>query len=354
MQLIQADPLRRFCAAAFEYAGMPAEDADIAADTLVEADLRGVHSHGVWWTPTYVRRLRQGGLNPSPDIKIIRETQAMVLLDADKSMGQIASVVAMRHAIQKAKSVGVGIAGVRNSNHFGAAAYYAQMATSQNLIGFASTDAEPIMGPPGGASAVVGNNPFAYAIPVAPDFAIVLDMAQSVVAWGKIFLAAQRNEKIPPTWALDPAGAATDDPHAAMQGLLLPAGGYKGYGLALVIEVLCGVLTGATFGLSVPPMTDDTTAQDFGHFFMALDVDQFMPVDEFRRRMGILVAEHRAVPLAAGVDRVYLPGEIEHLKREERLKSGIPLETYVLAALAQLGQELELDTTALAGRVIVP
>jgi LDH2 family malate/lactate/ureidoglycolate dehydrogenase len=194
---------------------------------------------------------------------------------------------------------------------------------------------------------VVGNNPLAYAIPATPDFAIVLDMAQSVVAWGKIFLAAQRGEKIPPTWALDAAGEPTEDPHAAMQGLLLPVGAYKGYGLALGIEALCAVLTGAKFGLGVPPMTDDAAPQDFGHFFLALDINRFMPLDEFQQRMAKLMAEHREVPLLKGVDRIYLPGEIEHLKRDQRLKSGIPLETYVVESLAQLGKALDLSTNFL-------
>jgi LDH2 family malate/lactate/ureidoglycolate dehydrogenase len=344
---IQADPLRHFCTAAFEWAGVSAEEAAIIANTLVEADLRGVHSHGVWWMTTYIRRLQQGGVNPRPEIKTVRETPAMVLLDADGSMGQIAGVRAMQRAIEKAKSAGVGIAAVRNSNHFGAAAYYALLAVRENQIGFATTDAEPTMAPWGGAKLVVGNNPLAYAIPATSDFAIVLDMAQSVVAWGKIFLAAQRGEKIPPTWALNAAGEPTTDPHEAMAGLLLPVGEYKGYGLALGIEVLCAILTGATFGLSVPPMTDNSAPQDFGHFFMALNIDHFIPFGEFQERMARLMAEHRQVPLLKGVEQIYLPGEIEHLKRAQRLQSGIPLEAYVVESLLELGGALDLDISPL-------
>jgi len=347
--LVHADPLRRFCAAAFERVGVPEQDAATVADTLVEADLRGVHSHGVWWLVTYTQRLRHGGLNPQPNLSVVRETGAMVLLDADRAMGQVASVAAMRRAIDKARAGAVGVAAVRNSNHFGAAAYYALMAAAEGQIGFAVSDAEPTMSPWGGAQAVVGNNPIAYAIPAGPDERIVLDMAHSVVAWGKIFLAAQRGESIPATWALNLAGEPTEDPNEAMAGLLLPVGGYKGYGLALVMEILSSVLVGATFGLRVPPMTDATAAQDTGHFFLALDIGHFMAPDAFQQRMVDLIAEHRGVPRANGVERIYLPGEIEHLKRQQRVRFGIPLEPYVIDALTRLGEELSLDTRVLRG-----
>lgn len=347
--LIQAEPLRQFCCAAFKRVGLPAEDAASVADTLVEADLRGVHSHGVWWTLTYIQRLQQGGVNPRPNIRVVRETQAMALLDADRGMGQVAGMEAMRRAIQKAQGCGVGVVSVRNSNHFGAAAYYALMAAQADQVGFAVSDAEPTMAPWGGAKTIVGNNPLAYAIPATADFNIVLDMALSVVAWGKIFLAAQRNEKIPATWAVNQAGEPTEDAREAMAGLLMPVGGYKGYGLALVMEILSSVLAGATFGLGVPPMSDATAAQDTGHFFMAIDINHFMPLAEFQQRMVNLIHEHRDVPRLPGVEQIFLPGEIEHLKRKQRLESGIPLDPYVLVALIQVGQELDLDTRALNG-----
>lgn len=345
--VIRPEPLRQFCAAAFERVGLTPADAAAVADTLVEADLRGVHSHGVWWTLTYTQRLKAGGVNPRPNIQVLRETAAMAVLDADRGLGQVASLAAMRRAIQMAKGCGVGVVTVRNSNHFGAAAYYALMAAQAGQIGFAVSDAEPVMAPWGGAKAVVGNDPLAYAIPATDGFSIVLDMALSVVAWGKIFLAAQRNEKVPATWALNQAGQPTEDAHEAMAGLLNPVGGYKGYGLALVMEVISSVLAGASFGLGIPPLTDATIAQDTGHFFMALDIEHFMPMGEFRQRMDSLIHEHRDVPLLPGVERIYLPGEIEHLKRKQRLEAGIPLDRYVVAGLIRLGDELELDTSEL-------
>ncbi len=346
-KLVQVEPLRRFCSAAFQRVGVSADDAATVADTLVEADLRGVHSHGVWWLTRYTQRLRHGGLNPKPNLRVAHETPAILLLDADRAMGQVAAAAAMRHAIRKAKLSGASVVGVRNSNHFGAAAYYALMAAQENQIGYATTDAEPTMAPWGGTKAAVGNNPLAYAIPTGRDFTIVLDMAQSVVAWGKIFLAAQRGEKIPSTWAFNAVGEPTEDPHEAMEGLLMPVGGYKGYGLALVMEILSGVLTGAAFGLSMLPMADETASQGHGHFFMALDIGQFLPLAVFQERMDQLIAQQREVPLAKGVDRVYLPGEIEHSKREQRLKTGIPLDPYVIEALAQLAVEMDLDPTGL-------
>jgi LDH2 family malate/lactate/ureidoglycolate dehydrogenase len=348
LPVIPVEPLRRFCVAAFAQVGVPPGDAAIVADTLVEADLRGVHSHGVWWVKGYTERLRLGGLNPHPHLAIVRETPAMVLLDADGALGQVASVAAMRQAIAKAKTGGVGVAAVRNSNHFGAAAYYAQMAAGAGQIGFATTDAEPTMAPWGGAQKlVVGNNPLAYAIPVDDDFTLVLDMAQSVVAWGKIFLAAQRGEKIPTSWALDAAGEPTDDPQAAMAGVLLPVGGYKGYGLALVMQILSSVLSGATFGPTMPQMADPSIVQGHGHFFLALDIAHFSDPADFRQRMAQVVAEQRATPLAKGVERIYLPGEIEHHKRQARLAQGIPLEPYVVNALLAVGEELGVATDEL-------
>jgi LDH2 family malate/lactate/ureidoglycolate dehydrogenase len=164
-----------------------------------------------------------------------------------------------------------------------------------------------------------------------------------VVAWGKIFLAAQRGEKIPVTWALNAQGAPTDDPHEAMAGLLLPVGGYKGYGLALVMEILGSVLAGATFGPDMAPMSDDTAPQDVGHFFMALDVNQFLPLGIFRQRMGRLIKEHRSVPRRTGIERIYLPGEIEHELRARRLVDGIPLEPHMIKALTALGEQLDVE-----------
>lgn len=340
---VPSDSLRRFCQAAFEAVGLASPDAALAADTLVEADLRGVPSHGTWWVGTYTRRLRAGGVNPRPDLRFLQEAPAAAVLDADDALGQVAAAAAMRRAIQMAREAGVGAVAVRRSNHFGAAAYYAMLAARENLIGFATTDADPILPPWGGSRPVVGNNPLAFAIPVEGSFPLVLDMAQSVVAWGKIFLAAQRGEAIPPTWAFDARGQPTTDPRRAMVGMLQPVGGYKGYGLALVMEVLGGVLSGARFGLDIPPMEDDSASQAYGHFLLALDIAHFMSPETFQTRIERLVAEHREVPPAAGVRRTYLPGEIEHLKREENLRVGIPLEPHALQTLKDVGAELELD-----------
>ena len=282
-------------------------------------------------------------MNPRPAIRVLRETPALALLDADGAMGQVAGVRAMQLAMEKAKTSGVGVVTVRNSNHFGAAAYFALLAARQDQIGFAVSDAEPIMAPWGGAKAVVGNNPLAYAIPAGGGFNVVLDMAQSVVAWGKIFLAAQRGEKIPATWAVGADGMPTESAHEALAGLLLPVGGYKGYGLAVVMEILSSVLVGATFGSGMAPMSDDSARQDIGHFFMALDISHFMPPDAFRERMTRLLDEHRAIPCRAGVERIYLPGEIEHDRRVERLAAGIPLDPYIMKVLEAVGEELDLD-----------
>lgn len=341
---IPADRLHGFCIQAFEQVGLSTQDAALVADTLVDADLRGVHSHGTWWMDTYTERLRRGGLNPKPQLQIVRDLPAMAIIDADGAAGQVASAAAMRLAIDKARSSGVGVCAVRNSNHFGAAAYYAMMAAQEGQIGFATTDAEPTMAPWGGLKLVVGNNPLAFATPVDDEFALVLDMAQSVVAWGKIFLAAQRGEKIPAGWAINSDGLPTEDPVQAMAGFLLPVGQHKGYGLALMMEILSGVLSGAVFGASMPPMEDPTASQGHGHFFLAIEISHFMLLSEFKQRMSLLAAEQRDVPLAPGVERIYLPGEIEYEKKRERLRTGIPLEPYIIESLTNLGERMKLDT----------
>jgi LDH2 family malate/lactate/ureidoglycolate dehydrogenase len=341
---IPADQLRRFCVQAFEQVGLSTRDAALVADTLVDADLRGVHSHGTWWLTTYTERLRHGGLNPNPQIQIVRDLPSMAIVDAGGATGQVASAAAMRLSMDKARSSGVGVSTVRNSNHFGAAAYYAMMAAQEGQIGFATTDAEPTMAPWGGLKLVVGNNPLAFAAPVDDEFAVVLDMAQSVVAWGKIFLAAQRGEKIPAGWAVTPDGEATEDPVQAMAGFLQPVGQHKGYGLALMMEILSGVLSGAVFGASMPPMEDPTASQGHGHFFLAIEISHFMPLMEFKQRMSRLVAEQRYVPLAPGVERIFLPGEIEYEKKKRRLQSGIPLEPYIIESLTALGRDMGLET----------
>lgn len=347
VMVLQAEALRRFCTAAFRQALMWEEDAALLAETLVEADLRGVHSHGVMLLPRYVRGLKVGGVNPRPEVKVVVETAAVALVDGDNGMGQMASVKAMELAIEKARRLGVGAVGVRNSNHFGAAAYYAMLALPHDMVGFATTNAPAVMAPWGGVTPTVGNNPFAYAMPAGRERPLVLDMACSTSARGKIRLAAQKGERIPLGWALTKEGEPTEDPHEALAGLLAPVGGYKGYGLAVIIEALAGVLTGALFARDIPRAGLESSEVFYpyhvGHFFGALDIGCFLSIAEYKARMDRLIGQIRSTALAKGVDRVYLPGEIEFEHHERRLREGIPTSYAVVRELKRLAEELGLE-----------
>lgn len=341
------EDLKRFEVEAFKIAGLSPEDAEKVADTCVQADLRGVHTHGAFHLLRYCRRLRGGGANARPDIGVVKETENTALLDGDNGLGQVICIRAMEIAIAKARGRGVSAIAVHRSNHFGAAAYYAMMAVEQGMIGYITTNVSSRLAPTGGITACYGNNPIAYAIPTGKEPTVILDMSLSVVARGKIRLAANRGAKIPLDWATDKHGVPTDDPKRALEGLLLPIAGYKGYSLALVGEVLSAVMSGANVGRDVGQLTldDAVTPRNIGHFCMAIDVNCFMPIEEFRQRMDALIHQIKSSGLAKGVERIYLPGEIEYLKWRERLTNGIPLKPEIWQVLCDVRQELEMKTS---------
>ena len=340
-----ADQLHRFCTAALMAVGVPERDAAITADTMVQADLRGVSSHGVVRLPAYVKRLEAGVVNARPSVSVVRETVAAALVDGDNGLGQVVAYRAMELAIEKARQAGTGTVGVRGSNHSGASAYYAMMALPHDMIGIVYTSgAANIMAPWGGITPLLGNNPIAYAIPADKELPVVLDMACSVVARGRILVALKKGEKIPPTWALNKYGEPTTDPQEAHDGLVQPIGGYKGYGLALVVGVLSAVLTGSAFGRQVTDFYNDlVNPQNVGHLLQAVAIDAFMPADAFRRRMGEVIQEIKSSELARGVDRIYLPGEIEFLTHAERSRNGIPISLPIARELQALGERLRIE-----------
>ena len=243
-------------------------------------------------------------------------------------MGQVAGVQAMDLAIAKAKQFGIGAVGVRESNHFGAAAYYTMRAIDHDAIGFCSTNGIQVMAPYGGVTPSLSNTPIAYAIPAQEERPLMLDMAVSVVAAGKVALAKRKGESIPPDWALTDEGVPTTDPSIAT--LMAPVGGPKGYGLAVVLDALCGVLTGALFGQDVRRGGIPNTPQAMGQLFMALDIGHMMPVEEFKQRMDVQIRQMRDSDKAKGVDRVYLPGEIELERKEHFLRDGIAFATQIV------------------------
>jgi len=336
VRLVRPDDLHRCVTELLQSAGLPEKDAALVAQTLVEADLRGVHSHGVMRVPTYLARIQAGEVNPRPNMRLSYDDRSRAALEADGAMGQVAADAAMRTAIERAVEYGIGAVTVRNSRHCGAMAYWAMMALDADCIGFATTNAGMNMAPTGGRQKIVGNNPFAVAVPTSRPWPMVLDMATSVVAGGKLDVAALRGQEIPLGWALDPDGQPTKDPVVARKGSLLPVGGPKGYGMAVMLDVLCGVLSGGRFG-------GNLGAPGSGHFFLALKVEGYIPIDEFRQRMDALIDQIHASPLAPGSERIYLPGEIEFNLEQERQRSGIPLEQRLLDRLDQLGVERGID-----------
>ncbi len=344
-RIVAKDDLHATVVAIGSALGMPEADARTLADTLVEADLRGVHTHGVAALPGYARRLRGGGANPVPRVRIAHRRGVISIVDADHGLGQVGSRFAMERAIEAARASGIGAAAVRNSSHFGAAAFYAAMALPHDMIGFATTSAGNRIAPIGGRTPVVGNNPFAWAIPAATERPIILDMAQSVVAAGKIGMAARKGEKIPLGWALDAQGRPTDDPLAGVAGLLVPIGGPKGFGLALIVDILCGALSGAALGRELAKPHQPDTPSQIGHFFMAIDVASFTDAESFKVRVdGMIRQIHESEPASPGTP-LYVPGEIEWRLRERRLSDGIPLLESILADLRALADELGLGAS---------
>jgi LDH2 family malate/lactate/ureidoglycolate dehydrogenase len=319
--------------------GAPEEEARIVTEGLMTAAL--------WWHPgkgqaleklfRYHRRVGNGGIVPGAAMSWVRESAACALLDAAKGFGYVAADRAMKRAIAMAGEQGIGVVGVRNSNHFAIAGYHALKAAEAGLIGGALTNAGAEMAPTGSAKAVLGTNPWGVAVPRRNAPPIVLDMALTVSGKGMMRWHQRAGKPIPETWALTPEGARTTDPAAAMEGALLPIGDCKGYGLSLVTDVLTGVMTGALFGLSV---FQDDTHFDVGHLLLALDPEAFIPGDAFHSRLEKLVAEVKSAPPLDPARQVLLPGERELRSAEERRRSGVPVDRETVARLGDLSAAL--------------
>jgi LDH2 family malate/lactate/ureidoglycolate dehydrogenase len=341
---VPARKLSAFCSACFEKLGLSPRNARLTAENLIFANLRGVDSHGVIRLKIYADRLQAGGFNPKVRPQVVAEHESSALIDARHGVGQVAASAAMKLAVRKAKKTGAAIVSVRNSNHFGASAFYAMQAVEHEMIGFAATNAGPTMAPTGGREGRLGNNAMAIAVPAGKSPPIVLDMATGAVAWGKIFVAQQAKKKIPTTWALDKHGVPTDDPNAAAhQGLIQPFGGYKGYGLSLLIDILTGVLSGGGFSTHVRTLYKEIeTPSQVAHTCVALRVEAFMPLAEFQRRMEAIIQLMHSCPSAPGVERIFVPGEIEYETERRRRIEGIPLNAELRKELKTLAAQLRV------------
>jgi LDH2 family malate/lactate/ureidoglycolate dehydrogenase len=335
--LIPTEHLVGFITAVLIKAGLTQEDAAVITDSLIFADLRGIASHGVVRLTSYLERVEKGVMDLNPAMPFVRDYPASALLDAKNGFGQLAGVRAMDKTIEKARACGIGAVAVRNSNHFGVAAFFAMRALQKQMIGVALTNASPGIAPFRAKAALVGTNPIAIAIPAAREKPVVLDMASSVVARGKIRLAQLAGKRIPLDWALDANGKPTDDPTAALKGTMAAIAGPKGSGLSLMIDLLTGVLTGSSLTGDVRNITDTSGPCQTGHLFLAIDPSKFGDVDEFLRDVDQVVRRIKALESVDG-GPIYLPGELELLLETQRRAEGIPLDAETQASLASVAE----------------
>jgi LDH2 family malate/lactate/ureidoglycolate dehydrogenase len=341
---VSAAAMRRFIGAAFEAVGFSARDATQVAGLMTEADLQGSDGHGIIRLAPYIKRIQSGGMNVRPDIRIVRERAAMALVDGDNGIGHLVVSRAVDIAIEKARAAGVAWVGVRHSNHAGPASLYARKPLEHDMLGlyFAVGNANHL--PPwGGMDMLLSTNPLAAAIPAGTQPPVVLDMATTVAAYGKVKAKAKRGEPMPEGWMIDRAGQPLLDPRRANEGFLLPIGGYKGYGLALVVGLLAGTLNGAAMGRDVIDFNADfSTVTNTGQAILVIDLAAFGDPADFKRAVDALVGDLRGGARLPGVERIWLPGEQSHGKRRRHAREGIPLPEALLAELNTLAGELAI------------
>ena len=337
-----AASLRAFVAQTFEKVGMPADDASTVAALMVDADLGGAEGHGVFRLPQYVRRIRAGGINLHPNIRIEREQDGMALIDGDNGIGHVVMKAATLKAIAKAKRAGVAWVGVHHGNHAGPASLYARMPMEHDMVGLYLAVGNANHLPPwGGMDLLLSTNPIAVGVPALEEPPIVLDMASTVTAYGKVKTKAERGERLPEGWMVDRAGKPLTDPSRVDEGFLLPIGGYKGYGLALVFGLLAGTLNGAANGPDTIDFNkDDRTPTNTGQTIVAISIEAFCDVVQFKRKVDALVRALRNSARLPNVERIWLPGEQSHAKRDNYTRHGIPLAPQLLQKLNALADEL--------------
>jgi LDH2 family malate/lactate/ureidoglycolate dehydrogenase len=332
--------LRDFTAGLLGTLDVPRDDAALVADSLVQADLWGHGSHGVLRLPWYVARLRSGAMTARTDPAVLSDTGPLLLLDGRDGIGQVLADTARRLAVERARTHGVGVVGVRNSNHFGTAMYWTRRAARDGCVAILTTNASPAMAPWGGREKVLGTNPWSIAAPAADGRVVAVDIANTAVARGKIHLAKNRGEAIPETWAMAPDGSPTTDPAEGVLGVLLPMAGHKGYAITFLMDVLSGALTGSSVGASVHGPYEPERRSGCGHLFLAIDPAAFGDPDGYTERVEQLIAEVKDVPLAPGVDEVFYPGEVEDRAQAAALAAGgLHLAEQTLADLLQLSAE---------------
>jgi len=348
--------LRHFTKSIFLKMGCSANHADLAADVLIKSDLRGIDSHGVARLTGYVRLWEKGRINPTPDIKIVYETPSTATIDGDAGLGLVIAPFAMKVAIEKAEKYGSGWVSVRNSNHFGIAAYHTLLAAQKDMIGFAMTNASPLVAPTFSNERMLGTNPMCYAFPAGKYPPVIVDMATSAAANGKLEIAQRTGKPVPEGWIQDANGQASVDPHELKKGgSLLPLGGdrehgsHKGFGLSATVDILSAVLSGANYGPWAPPFVSfmepsaNPVGLGLGHFLGAMRVDGFRPVDEFKNHLDNWIERFSSAKPISEAQRVIIPGEPELVAEKERAINGIPIIDEVCKDLNSLADKLGID-----------
>lgn len=351
-KIFPIEKLREFCTRVFLHSGLPNNDAEQAADVLACADLRGIDSHGVARMYSYFGMLSEGHINPKPKIRIVRSTASTATVDGDNGLGLVVGPHANRIAMDMAEKAGSGWVSVCNTNHFGIAGYYVLKALERDLIGWAMTNSTALVAPLWGAERMLGTNPIAIAFPGKQDPPIVIDLATSAAAYGKIEIARRKGEPIPTGWAINSEGRNTTNPDELIDGgAMLPLGserergGHKGYALAMMVDILCGALSGANWGPFAPPFAlrqeipKRSVGKGIGHFFGAMRIDGFMDADEFKRQIDEYVRVFRATKPAPGTNGPLIPGDPEREAEQVRRKNGVPLILPVIEDLRDISRK---------------
>ena len=348
--------LREFCSKVFKHFKVPEDDANLAADVLAASDLRGIESHGVARLHTYFDMLTLGRINPQPEIKIVRQSASTATVDGDNGLGLVVGPRANQIAMDKAAEAGTGWVSVCNTNHYGIAGYYVLEALKRDLIGWSMTNTTKLVAPLWGGERMLGTNPIAIAFPGKKNPPIVIDMATSACAYGKVEMARRKGEKVPAGWVIDSDGSNTEVPDEMVNGgALLPLGsfremgGHKGYALAMMVDVLCCVLSGANWGPWAPPFAlrqeipSRSVGKGIGHFFGAMQIEAFIDPDEFKNQIDDLIETFRKTKPQPGTDGVLIPGDPERIAFAERSKSGIPLVMPVVEELRDISQKTGIE-----------
>jgi len=343
MSNIDAAALIDFATAVYSGEGVPAADARFLADTLVQADLWGHQSHGVLRLGWYFERLRNGVMKSVTQPEFVTAAGALALIDGRDGVGQVLAQFAAREAIKRAKAHGIGAVGVRNSNHFGTCMYYTLMGARQGCVMLLTSNGGPAMAPWGGRRKIIGTNPWSVAAPAGARSPFVVDMANTGVARGKIYLARNKREPIPLGWAINAAGEPTTDPQEAIDGIILPMAGHKGYAIAAMVDVLSGVLTGSGFLSAVHSPYQTAEKSNCGHLMIAINIEAFQPLAQFNARMEAFIAEIKSVPLAQGFGEVFYPGEMEARNDERNRRDGLALPEDTRAELARIAKLTHLE-----------